>query len=63
MNFLPDLYVPCPVCEGRRFNRQTLEIRYRGLSIAEVLDLRVDDAAGFFETSFLHAITGDAARP
>jgi excinuclease ABC subunit A len=49
MNFLPDLYVPCPVCEGKRFNRQTLEVRYRGLSIADTLDLRVDDAVEFFE--------------
>ncbi|MGA2621339.1 MAG: ABC-ATPase UvrA, partial [Thermoguttaceae bacterium] len=49
MNFLPDLYVPCPVCQGKRFNRPTLEVRYRGLSIADVLDLRVDDAAEFFE--------------
>ena len=50
MNFLPDLYVPCPVCEGKRFNRQTLEIHYRGLSIADVLDLRVDEAVEFFRT-------------
>ncbi len=49
MNFLPDLYVPCPVCEGKRFDRQTLEIRYRGLSIADVLDLRVDEAVEFFQ--------------
>ena len=49
MNFLPDLYVTCPVCEGKRFNRQTLEIRYRDHSIADVLDMRIDDAALFFE--------------
>ena len=49
MNFLPDLYVTCPVCEGKRFNRQTLEVRYRDHSIAGVLDMRIDDAAGFFE--------------
>lgn len=48
MNFLPDLYLTCPVCEGKRFNRQTLEIRYRDRSIADVLDMRVDDAAEFF---------------
>jgi excinuclease ABC subunit A len=49
MNFLPDLYVPCAVCEGKRFNRQTLEIRYKDRSIADVLDMRIDEAAGFFE--------------
>ncbi|MCC6123877.1 MAG: excinuclease ABC subunit UvrA [Pirellulales bacterium] len=49
MNFLPDLYVPCPVCEGKRFNRQTLEIRYKERSIADVLDMRIDEAAEFFE--------------
>jgi len=49
MNFLPDLYVPCPVCEGRRFNHQTLQIRYRDQSIADVLDMQIDDAVDFFE--------------
>ena len=49
MNFLPDLYVPCPACEGKRFNRQMLEIRYRGLSIADVLELRIEEAVEFFE--------------
>ncbi len=49
MNFLPDLYVNCPVCEGKRFNRQTLEILYRDRSIADVLDMRVEDAVDFFE--------------
>ncbi|NUQ64683.1 MAG: excinuclease ABC subunit UvrA [Pirellulales bacterium] len=49
MNFLPDLYVACPVCEGKRFNRQTLEVLYRDKSIADVLDMRVDDAVAFFE--------------
>jgi excinuclease ABC subunit A len=49
MQFLPDLYVTCPVCNGKRFNRQTLEVRYKGLSIADVLDVRIDDAVPFFE--------------
>jgi len=49
MNFLPDLYVTCPVCEGKRFNRQTLQIGYRDKSIADVLDMPVDEATAFFE--------------
>ena len=49
MNFLPDLYVTCPVCEGRRFNRQTLEVKYRDQSIADVLAMRVDESVTFFE--------------
>jgi excinuclease ABC subunit A len=49
MNFLPDLYVTCNECGGSRFNRQTLEVRYRDLSIADVLDLQVEDALAVFE--------------
>ncbi len=49
MKFLPDLYVTCEQCNGKRFNRQTLSVRYRDHSIADVLDLSVDDAATFFE--------------
>jgi excinuclease ABC subunit A len=49
MRFLPDLFVPCEVCGGTRYNRETLDIRYRGKDIAEVLDMTVEEAAGFFE--------------
>ncbi len=48
MHFLPDIYVPCDVCHGRRYNRETPEIRYRGKTIHEVLDMTAADAAGFF---------------
>jgi excinuclease ABC subunit A len=50
MHFLPDVYVPCEVCKGRRYNRETLEVRYKGKSIADVLDLAVADALEFFES-------------
>ena len=49
MNFLPDIYVPCETCHGKRFNRETLEVRYKGKSISDVLDMTIADAVGFFE--------------
>ena len=49
MNFLPDVYVPCEVCEGARYNRETLEVHYKGKNIAEVLDMPISEAADFFE--------------
>ncbi|HXW51028.1 MAG TPA: excinuclease ABC subunit UvrA [Candidatus Acidoferrales bacterium] len=48
MHFLPDVYVPCEVCKGKRYNQQTLEVKYKGKSIADVLEMRVDEAAEFF---------------
>src|SRR6266481_8090095 len=48
MNFLPDVYVPCEVCQGKRYNREALEIRYKGKNIADVLDMPVEEAMGFF---------------
>jgi excinuclease ABC subunit A len=48
MHFLPDVYVPCEVCKGRRYNRETMEVRYKGRSIADVLDLTVADGLDFF---------------
>ena len=49
MHFLPDVYVPCEVCKGKRYNRETLEIRYKGRNIAEVLEMTVREALAFFE--------------
>jgi excinuclease ABC subunit A len=49
MHFLPDVYVPCDVCQGRRYNRETLDIRYRGRNISEVLDLTVEQALEYFD--------------
>ena len=48
MNFLPDVYVPCEVCHGARYNRETLEVHYKGKTIAEVLDMPIEEAAEFF---------------
>ena len=49
MNFLPDVYVPCEVCQGRRYNRETLEVKYKGKSIYDVLNMTVEEAVKFFE--------------
>ncbi len=49
MHFLPDVYVPCEVCHGKRYNRETLEVKYKGKNIADVLDMTVEDALEFFE--------------
>lgn len=48
MHFLPDVYVPCEVCKGARYNRETLEVRYKGKNISEVLDMTIDEAVEFF---------------
>jgi excinuclease ABC subunit A len=49
MHFLPDVYVPCEVCKGKRYNREALEVKYRGKSIADVLDMSVEEAAELFD--------------
>ena len=55
MNFLPDVYVPCEVCHGKRYNRETLEVRFKGKSIADVLDMTINRAVEFFENlSLIH---------
>jgi excinuclease ABC subunit A len=50
MHFLPDVYVPCEICHGRRYNRETLEVKYKGKSIADILDMTVGQAVDFFES-------------
>src|SRR5690606_16873616 len=49
MHFLPDIHVTCEACNGKRYNRETLEVKYRGMSIADVLDMTIEDACKFFE--------------
>ena len=49
MHFLPDVYVPCEVCKGKRYNRETLEVHYKGKNIYEVLEMTVEEALAFFE--------------
>ena len=49
MHFLPDIYVPCDVCKGKRYNRETLDVHYKGKNIADVLDMTADEALEFFE--------------
>jgi len=49
MHFLPDIFVPCEVCKGKRYNRETLEVKYKGKNIHEVLEMTVEEALGFFE--------------
>ena len=49
MHFLPDMYVPCDICEGKRYNRETLDITYKGKNIHEILQMTIEDAYAFFE--------------
>ena len=49
MHFLPDVYIACDVCKGSRYNRETLEIKYKGKTISEVLDLTIEEALDFFK--------------
>ena len=49
MHFLPDVYVPCEVCHGKRYNRETLEVKYKGKNISDILEMTVEDGCEFFE--------------
>ena len=51
MHFLPDIYVPCEVCKGKRYNKETLEVKYKGKTISDVLDMTVEEALEFFKTT------------
>ena len=55
MHFLPDVYVPCEVCQGKRYNRETLEVKYKGKSIYDVLNMTVEEAVKFFENVAFYA--------
>ena len=59
MNFLPDVYVPCEVCKGKRYNRETLEVRYKGKNIHEVLEMTVEEAMPAFKKVFGKKIRKD----
>ena len=61
MHFLPDIFVPCEVCKGRRYNRETLEVHYKGKNIADVLEMTVDEAVEFFARSAQASAT--SSRP
>jgi excinuclease ABC subunit A len=56
MQFLPDVYVTCDVCEGHRYNKETLEVRYKGKTIYDVLNMTIDEAADFFQNHYSIAI-------
>ena len=49
MHFLPDVYVPCETCKGKRYNRETLEVKYKGKNISEVLEMTIEEACEFFQ--------------
>jgi hypothetical protein len=61
MDFLPDVYVPCEVCHGTRYNREMLEVRYKGRTIAEVLDMTIEEAAEFFAIAVPFAATSSTS--